>query len=388
MIAFRASTSFLFAEIHQINYASSSKRTGRQVNMKIVIKVGTQSILASDGTPFEPIMQSLVDQIATLQKAGHHVVLVSSGAVASGRKVARELLGRHYGSSIGEKQVLASLGQPQLIQIYAAMFRSHNMLASQLLLTKQDFQTRQHYLNIARLLREILDHKNIIPIINENDSVAIEELMFTDNDELAGLIAAQINADKLIILSNVKGVYSGHPSEPDSVLIEQISPDKDWPTVSATKSAQGRGGMISKLGTARKMSGLGITTHIASIDESAVISRLIAGEQIGTIVTPSKRKSSLKKWIAYSHSKETGSISVNPCLENILKENKRVLSILPVGIEAFTGEFKKGDLVEILNSEGRALGLGLAKYDANKLSDYLGKKDRPEFIHYDHLHIF
>lgn len=164
--------------------------------MKVVIKVGTQSILANDGTPFEPIMRHLVEQIVALQKAGHYVVLVSSGAVGSGRKVARQYLGRQYGSSIGEKQVLAALGQHVLMNIYAVMFREHNLLTAQLLLTKQDFQTRQHYLNIARLLREILEHKNIIPIINENDSVAIEELMFTDNDELAGLIAAQMNADK------------------------------------------------------------------------------------------------------------------------------------------------------------------------------------------------
>lgn len=192
--------------------------------MKIVIKVGTQSILSSDGTPFEPIMLHLVEQIVTLQKAGHYVVLVSSGAVASGRKVASQFLGRQYGSSIGEKQVLASLGQYELMHVYASMLKEHNMLASQLLLTKQDFQTRQHYLNISRLLHEILGNKKIVPIINENDSVAIEELMFTDNDELSGLIAAMINADKLIILSNVEGVYTKHPNETGSELISIIDP--------------------------------------------------------------------------------------------------------------------------------------------------------------------
>ncbi len=190
--------------------------------MKIIIKVGTQSILANDGTPFEPIMLHLVEQIVELQKAGHHVILVSSGAVASGRKVAHQFLGRQYGSSIGEKQVLASLGQYELMNIYASMFKVHNLLVAQLLLTKQDFQTRQHYLNIARLLREIVEHQNIVPIINENDSVAIEELMFTDNDELAGLIAVQMNADKLIILTNVEGVYTGHPDKPGSELFQLL----------------------------------------------------------------------------------------------------------------------------------------------------------------------
>ena len=356
--------------------------------MNIVIKVGTQSILSEDGTPFEPIMQHLVDQIALLQKEGHHVVLVSSGAVSSGRKLARQLLGRQYGSSLGEKQVLASLGQHELIRIYASMFKAHHILASQLLLTKQDFQTRKHYLNIARLLREILNHKNIVPIINENDSVAIEELMFTDNDELAGLIAAQLNADKLIILSNVQGVYKGHPNEPGSTLIPVIHSKKDWPEVSLSMSAQGRGGMISKLGTAHKMSMLGITTHIASMGEPSVIMRIINQEQLGTVILPCKKKSNIKRWMAFNSDKQTGSISINPCLFDILKENKRVISILPVGIDRCSDNFKKGDLVEILTPTGQKIGVGVARYDAHKLCEYLGQKDRPEFIHYDHLHIF
>lgn len=355
--------------------------------MKIVIKVGTQSILATDGTPFEPIMLSLVEQIVALQKENHHVVLVSSGAVASGRKIATQFLGRQYGCSIGEKQVLASLGQYELMHVYASMLKKHHMFASQLLLTKQDFQTRQHYLNISRLLHEIIGQKNILPIINENDSVAIEELMFTDNDELSGLIAAMINADKLIILSNVEGVYTKNPHEVGSELVSIISPNQDWPEVSSIKSLHGRGGMISKLGTARKMSHLGITTHIASINQPSVILRILNGENLGTTILPSKKKSNIKRWIAYNE-KKTGSITINTRLVNIIKENKRVISILPVGIEKFTGDFKRGDLIEILTPNNEKIGIGLAKYDAVKLNEYLGQSGKPEFIHYDHLHIF
>jgi glutamate 5-kinase len=355
--------------------------------MKIVIKVGTQSILSSDGTPFEPIMLHLVEQIVLLQKAGHHVVLVSSGAVASGRKVASQFLGRQYGSSIGEKQVLASLGQYELMHVYASMLKKHHLLASQLLLTKQDFLTRKHYLNISRLLREILEHKNIVPIINENDSVAIEELMFTDNDELSGLIAAMMDADKLIILSNVEGVYTKHPNEEGSELISIIDPKNAWPEVSAVKSLHGRGGMISKLGTARKMSNLGVTTHIASINQSSAIMRIINDESLGTTILPTKKTSNIKRWIAYGERK-TGSITINTCLVEIIKENKRIISILPVGIEKFTGDFKRGDLIEILTPNNEKIGIGLAKYDAIKLNEYLGQSSKPEFIHYDHLHIF
>lgn len=356
--------------------------------MKIVIKVGTQSILSEDGTPFQQIMQHLVDQIATLQRAGHQIVLVSSGAVSSGRKISRQFFGKNFGSSIAEKQLLASMGQHELIHIYAQLFKDHQLLASQILLTKQDFQTRHHYLNIARLLREILNHKNIIPVINENDSVAIEELMFTDNDELAGLIAAQINAEKLIILSNVEGVYTGHPDIPGSQLISLIDAQKEWPEVSALKSTHGRGGMTSKLATARQMSQLGITTHIASINQPDVLTRLVKEELIGTKILPSKKKSNIKKWIAYSSDKKTGTIAINAGLHMLLKENHRVISILPIGIEKYSGDFKRGDLIDIETVDGKKIGVGIARYDVDKLADHLGQKDMPIFIHYDHLHIY
>ncbi len=355
--------------------------------MRIVVKVGTQSILSPDGTPLESVMAGLVEQIVQLQREGHHVILVSSGAVGSGRKVARQILGREYGASIGEKQVLASLGQHELMHIYAQMFRSHNILVSQLLLTKQDFQTRKHYLNIGRLLNEVLNHKNIVPIINENDSVAIEELMFTDNDELAGLISAQSDVDKLIILSNVEGVFSGHPDEPDAEIISVINPQDGWPKISSTKSTHGRGGMISKLETSRKMSGLGITTHIASMGQPNILIRILKGESVGTMILPSKKKSTIKRWIAYSADKSNGSIFVNKCLYDVLKDNSRVMSVLPVGIDKFMGDFQKGDIVNIMAPDGEHIGVGIAKYDSKKLSECCGKKDKPVFIHYDYLYI-
>ena len=357
--------------------------------MKIVVKVGTQSILSDDGKPIESALCAIVEQIVQLQAKGNQVVLVSSGAVGFGRNVARQMLSKEYGSSIGEKQVLASLGQHELMHVYTSMFKQHNILASQLLLTKQDFHTRQNYLNIIRIINAILSHKNIIPIVNENDSVAIEELMFTDNDELAGLIAAQINADKLIILSNVEGVYTVHPNDPHTELIKIIDPKSGWPNISSTKSTQGRGGMISKLSTARKMSKLGIMTHIASMKCGSTITKLVMNERIGTTILPSKRKSNIKRWIAYNNTEnKSGSITVNNCLYEILKDNKRIISILPVGIENYTGNFKKNDVINILAPNNKVIGMGLARYDAEKLKELLGQKSKPAFIHYDHLHIF
>lgn len=356
--------------------------------MRIVVKVGTQSILSEQGVPLESVLSDLVAQIVKLQRAGEQIVLVSSGAVGFGRSVARTILGREYGVSIGEKQVLASLGQHELMHVYAKMFKDYNMLASQLLLTKLDFQTRQHYLNIARLLDEVLAHRNIIPIINENDSVAIEELMFTDNDEVAGLIAAQIDADKIIILSNVAGVYTGHPHDANSTLIEKIDPMEGWPKISSTKSTHGRGGMISKLSTARKMSGLGITTHIASISEEEILIKLVSGQSIGTTILPTKKKSNIKRWMAFNTHKTSGAIVINQGLYEILKANKQVISILPIGILKCFGVFKKNDAIDIIDPSNNKVGIGLARYDSDKLTEVIGKKNKPLFIHYDYLHIF
>ncbi len=356
--------------------------------MNIVVKVGTQSILSDQGLPIEEIMQTVVRQLAELQKQDHKVVFVTSGAVGFGRGIARQSLGKEYGSSIGEKQLLASLGQHELMHIYTQYFKQHNILTSQLLLTKKDFYTRQHYLNIARLITEILAHDNIIPIVNENDSVAIEELMFTDNDELAGLIAAQINADKLIILSNIEGVYTTHPNEPNAELIKIIDPTVNWPDISDVKSTHGRGGMISKLSTAKKMSKLGIATHIASVNQPNIITRLVNSEEIGTHILACNKRSNFKRWIAYSQEKTAGTIVVNDCLNQILKENKRVISLLPVGIESCTGHFKKGDVIEIFDPKQQLIGLGIARYDAEVLEEFIGQNNKPAFIHYDHLHIF
>ena len=256
--------------------------------MKIVIKVGTQSILSDDGTPLESVILSLVEQIAELKKEGHHVVLVSSGAVGAGRKVVRQWFDFEYGHSVGEKQVLASLGQYELLHLYARMFKNYGVLVSQLLLSKYDFQTKKHCLNIKRLLNEILKRHDVIPIVNENDSVAIEELMFTDNDELAGLMVSQIGADKLIILSVVEGVYARSlEGGRESKLISEIDPKKFWPEVLEIKSPHGRGGMMSKMNVARKMSNLGVTTHIASMKKPFVLRGILNGENLGTVILPS-----------------------------------------------------------------------------------------------------
>lgn len=348
--------------------------------MKIVVKVGTQSILSKEGVPLLDTIRSIASQIIRLIQDGHNVIFVSSGAVGLGRGIAKKYL---KNESI-QKQILASVGQHELMHIYSKIFMEHNFLASQILLTKQDFQTREGYLNIASILREALSQSFVIPIINENDSVAPKDLMFTDNDELAGLVAAQINADKLIILSNIEGVYTGNPELEDSILIPIIDPNEAWPNVSSDKNTLGRGGMRTKLSNAKKMSNLGITTHIASINQDDVLGKIVRGESIGTTINILSNKSNIKKWLAYSV--PSGKIYINDRFCNILKTRDRAISLLPVGIESFS-TFEKGDVLEILSKDEEFIGIGVAKYNSNTLKDLIGQKNKPELVHHDYLYI-
>ena len=252
--------------------------------MKIVIKVGTQSILATDAKPDEGILAAIVDRIISLQNDGHQVWLVSSGAVGSGRYISKEIQQREYGSSLEEKQLLASVGQHELMGLYSSLSQKYGALVSQLLLTKQDFNTRKNRQNVTRLLETIITYGNIIPVINENDTIATEELMFTDNDELAGLIAMLVNADKLIIFTNVDGVYDLDMK----TVIDVIDPAESDIKVSKATSSGGRGGMASKLTTARKASNAGIMVHILSIKHIVNLDKLLKGERYGTSILPRK----------------------------------------------------------------------------------------------------
>jgi glutamate 5-kinase len=355
--------------------------------MQVVIKVGSQAILSADGKILEDVMNLIIEQIITLQNQGIKVILVSSGAVALGRMSAQKIANRVYGNTIAEKQLLASIGQPRLMAIYAKLCEEHQVMASQLLLTKYDFQTKRSYNNILRLLQKALAQQNVLTIINENDSVAIEELMFTDNDELSGIIASGIGADKLILLTSVDGVYDKNPVEHDAKLIPIIDLKDKLPEVSG-KTNVGRGGMHSKLATARKMAAVGVMTHIANAHEKDVIIRLVIGnEYIGSCIKPRTRKSGVKRYLAFGSNIVASSITINPGLVRVLADEHNSVSILPVGIVSFKGEFKTGDIVEILNETGQKIGVGVARYNWQKLKEYIGGHHHPVFIHYNYLHI-
>ena len=247
---------------------------------RIIVKIGTKVLSKANGLVDEKVLAHLVDQIAALRKKKIEVLLVTSGAVGSGRS----LLGHNGEETIADKQVFAAVGQVKLMNIYSKLFAKHGFHCAQILATKEDFRDKGHYENMSKCFRNLL-RDGIVPIVNENDVVAIKELIFTDNDELCGLVALQLDADAAIILTSVDGVLDGPPADPKSRVIPEITARtirKIEKYVTVEKTAGGRGGMASKFDVARKLIGEGIPVHIANGKRKNVLSDIVDGKHVGT----------------------------------------------------------------------------------------------------------
>src|SRR5476651_2400440 len=265
---------------------------------RIIIKIGSNVFTNKDGLPDLKRINNLVEQIAAIKKQGKEVILVSSGAVASGRSL---ITIDEKVNSIAARQLLASIGQVKLINTYAHLFEQYQVLCSQVLVTKEDFRDRMHYLNMKNCLEILLQH-GVIPVVNENDVVSVTELMFTDNDELAGLVATMLNAQALIVLTNVDGIYTGDPGNKDSRVIEEITDTAiDFSSfVSSGRSQFGRGGMITKSTMAQKIAQLGIAVHIANGTKDNILTDVLENKTTHSYFIPNKSASGKKKWIAHS----------------------------------------------------------------------------------------
>ncbi|MFD0793888.1 glutamate 5-kinase [Mucilaginibacter litoreus] len=351
---------------------------------RIVIKIGSNVITQSDGLPDIARIEHLVTQVAEIKKQGIEVILVSSGAVASGRSLIKI---SEKSDAVAVRQLLASIGQVKLINIYAELFNKFGILCSQVLVTKEDFRDRLHYLNMRNCLTILLQH-NVIPVINENDVVSVTELMFTDNDELAGLIAAMLNADALIVLTNVNGIYNGDPKLPGSSVITEIKGGElNFASfVSSGKSQFGRGGMITKSNIALKTAQLGIAVHIANGTTGNILSNVLTNKAEHTRFVPVKVASGKKKWIAHSENAAKGIVKVNEGAKAALTSNK-ASSLLPVGITTVLTDFKKGDIIKILDENDKVVGIGIAEYGSDKARERVGQKNQKALIHYDYLYL-
>ena len=354
---------------------------------RIVVKVGSNVLTRKDGTLDVTRMSTLVDQVAELRQMGMEVILVSSGAVASGRSEVQSLKKL---DSVEQRQLFSAVGQAKLINRYYELFREHHIAVGQVLTTKENFGTRRHYLNQKRCMSVMLENR-VIPIVNENDTISVTELMFTDNDELSGLIASMMDAQLQVILSNIDGIYNGDPSDPATRIIPEITPDMELENyIQSGKSSFGRGGMITKTRIARKVAEEGIDVVIANGRREHILLRLIEGLTVGgevpfTHFVPSASPvSSVKKWIAHSEGFAKGEIHLNASVTELLA-GERPMSILPVGITAVQGEFEKDDIVRVIGSDGRALGVGRVSCSAAQALAVMGKHGEKPVIHYDYL---
>jgi len=360
------------------------QKTMKHKTNTIVIKIGSNVLTMEDGSPDLNRMASLVDQMVFLLEKGIKVVLVTSGAVAFGRK---SLPLNPKTDAISKKQVWAAIGQIELIRHYKELFSNYGHPIAQLMVTKEDFRDRTHYLNMKNCLDGLLKN-NVVPVINENDAVAVTELMFTDNDELAGLVAAMIDADSLLLLTNVDGIYKGHPSDPSSELITfvgQKMPDLSQ-YISTHKSSFGRGGMLTKMTMAKKSANLGIEVLIANGKKDNVLIAYFNKELNCTYFEPGESKDNHKKWVAHSDNYSKGEVTINEGAQKALVSDK-ITSLLPVGILSIKGEFLKGDIIRIVDPAGTRLGLGKAEYNAKTASERIGLSGQKPLIHYDYLYI-
>jgi glutamate 5-kinase len=348
---------------------------------RIVVKIGTQVLTDDRGMLDLGRMDELVRQVSEVRKKNIEVVLVSSGAVASGRGIYTP--GQKI-DPVSLRQLWSSIGQVRLIQVYSGLFEKYQKLCSQVLVTREDFRSRGHYLNMKNCFSVLLGH-GIIPVVNENDVVAVTELMFTDNDELAALVATMLNADCLIILTSVDGI-TGTDEAGNSRLIELIEPgDKSYEKfVMSGKSMFGKGGMLTKTVMARKVAGSGIEVRIANGKKNDIIPLVLNNATPHTRFIPASGKTSIKKWLQHSFGFEKGSVVINEGAVKALQTLKAA-SLLPVGLVSVSGEFQKGDLILIYNENNLQVGLGIAQYSDEQARAKLGKQHEKPLIHYDYL---
>ena len=343
---------------------------------RIVIKFGSNLLTNGSQCLDADIMASLVSQIAALYKQGIEVILVSSGAIAAGRYK----LGKADGiKGIPYKQVLAAVGQPRLMNVYEQLFERYGIVIAQALLTKADLSDRAGYLNARNTLLNLMDLK-IIGIINENDVVAIDELheaKFGENDNLSAMVANLVDADLLLIITDIAGLYSADPRcNPDAELIKRV--DKITPEIEILAgnagSKVGTGGMITKIEAAKLATSSGIPVIIADGYEPDIMQRIANGEEAGTLFVPTPRHiDSRKRWMV-SGLCVKGKLTVDEGAINALKQKNS--SLLAAGIRASQGKYQRGDIVNILDADGVRIGCGITNYASADVETIMGAQSK------------
>jgi glutamate 5-kinase len=353
---------------------------------RVVIKVGSSSLTTLPGGLDTDRLAALVDVLGAVRTAGREVVLVSSGAIAAGL-APLGLEGRPR--DLATAQAAASVGQLRLAQTYADAFAAHGVTVGQVLLTADDLTRRGHYRNAHRTVERLLS-LGVLPIVNENDTVATEEIRFGDNDRLAALVAHIAQADALVLLSDVDGVYDGDPRSGPASLIDTVTTPDDLAAVtlgSARRNGVGTGGMATKVEAALLAAHAGVPVVVTSAERAAAA---VAGERVGTLFTPMGRRPGARQfWLRYA-SRPRGRLVLDDGAVQAVRE--RHASLLAAGITAVSGEFVADDPVELVGLDGSVIARGLVAYDASELPALLGRKSgdlppeyRREVVHRDEM---
>ena len=359
-----------------------------------VIKIGS-ALLTDNGRGLDhAAIHAWVEQMTTLRRQGHELVLVSSGAVAEGMNRLGWNLRPHELVSL---QAAAAVGQMGLVQAYESNFQQHGLHTAQVLLTHDDLVNRTRYLNARSTLRKLIE-LGAIPVVNENDTVACDELRFGDNDTLAALVANLVEADLLVILTDQQGVYDGDPrTSSDAKLIEDAEAGElrlMEVAGGSSSSGLGRGGMVTKVRAAELAARSGTVTWIASGREENILEKIAAGASVGTVVHPASGPlASRKQWLA-GHLQAKGRLRLDAGAVRVLRKSGS--SLLPVGVTSVEGVFQRGEVVSCLDPDGAPVARGLVNYDSDearkiigqpteKIEQLLGYVDEPELVHRDNL---
>lgn len=359
---------------------------------RIVVKVGTSTLLYDNGKLNLYRIEQLVRELADLSSQGKEVILVSSGAIGAG--VVRMGLAKRP-AGVKEKQALAAVGQGMLMHIYDKLFAEYGQVAGQVLLTRDNYVQHKQYNNSRNTLLTMLK-MGVVPIINENDAVAVDEVKIGDNDNLSAMVAALVDADVLLILSDIDGVYTSNPAkDPNATLIHEIA--EITPQIEqiagGAGSDMGTGGMSTKIEAAKIATASGVTMCIASGAEKDIIRRIVAGEQMGTVFPPKEAHLKARKsWLAFGK-RINGDIVVD---EGCVKALKAGSSLLAAGIKHSEGEYSKDDTVRVLTQEYQEIARGVVNFDAEIVQKIKGRKteefkallaeDAPaEVIHRDNM---
>ena len=356
---------------------------------RLVVKLGTRVVLSPAGKVNGEVLLPLARQIAQVREQGRQIVLVSSGAMGLGRALLRS-----RGETLPEKQALAAIGQVQLMQVWQSLFAFLDIPVAQVLLTRDDLRSRQRYLNASNTLRTLLD-SGILPVINENDSVATAEIRFGDNDILACLVGGLVDTDVVFNLTQAPGLLKGEDTQEVVPVVRDINQEVlSW--VGDGLSSGGTGGMASKLEAAKVSMELGFPMVVARAAEPRIIERLLAGESLGTVFLPQRsRLTSRKRWLAAGAASKGRLLLDAGAVRAVFDSGK---SLLPIGIRSVEGSFQAGDLVSLLDESRQELGRGLVTYTSVELASIAGRASdqiegilgypgNGEAIHRDHLFV-